>query len=930
MEAAGDTRARASEEQFAYVASEVFSIVSPYVFHTHAPRVFSAISECLRGAQEASADVMIQLEASEMAKEHERRLRAEEAERYVSRLRELQALMKGRLEREIEGAKSRKILKRKLREEASRRAELEGRLGDTQDEIRLLRKEFDSERGALEEWWRSTLDQAVLAAQEAERNKARQAARKASTKVETAMVERLRSLSCEVTQLKGKIELLEAENAAQLEALRSQPRADQKSSSFRWRAEKEISRLSAAAAAAATLEKDTWGSGSSEDDSGDLAASLVDMFSGFSERGLDFADRIKRSISEHAPWLGASTPSPQPKQQQQQQPQRGGCYFSDDDNDDDDDDGGGIEREVEEGHELAGDVRRHQTRGRGRRRPRAAGGTRGDYELIADGESTGITEEVVVLDPCEGPAAEEAAAATAAAAAGVQRRAPWGGEEGAQGASSGRRRRGLGSIGHPYPDRGDDGCVLYGGDGGGGGGGGAAPFRHTSATEIDDEPRLAQRASATPKGSGGRWLHQHSLGGGGNDAVSNAPSLHALLASGEFFPDDDDGGGRGSRSCGVAIADGIEGTRKGVEFQATGGSTQQQQQQQPPPHRRRLDERAGDQAAPVAGVEAARDFPRLPVRRASSSFRWRNGSVTGVDLRDHNDVPYSRLSEGGDSGGRAVGQESMGTGHASIGGEAERVGEELKTVAAFVAEWGDKDGNAGESEVDRRRVVRFSIAADDDDAVPAGVGDGGRQGEDGGDQSGDLGKGATGRPEDDGVGGPAVAAAAAAAASRDEGAGHNNHSHHNHNSHPNNRQGHSLDTLAVARGAIPSTSDRKTGSRGSSTSIHIDPPSVFRSGQRGRGGAGGAGGAPSPPSPQEGALTQYAAVDDRETQQPHMGLDDLLRDMALCPSTATAPAPAAEESAVGEGDNAGGSVFCSGGGGGGGVSKPVESAPFRP
>ncbi|CAM9958419.1 unnamed protein product, partial [Hapterophycus canaliculatus] len=86
--------------------------VSPYVFHTHAPRVFSAISECLRGAQEASADVIVQLEASEMAKEHERHLRAEETARYVCRLRELQALMKGRLEREIEGARARKTLKR--------------------------------------------------------------------------------------------------------------------------------------------------------------------------------------------------------------------------------------------------------------------------------------------------------------------------------------------------------------------------------------------------------------------------------------------------------------------------------------------------------------------------------------------------------------------------------------------------------------------------------------------------------------------------------------------------------------------------------------------------------------------------------------------------------------------------------------------------
>lgn len=39
-------------------------------------------------------------------------MRAAEARGYVSRLRELQALMKARVEREIEGAKVRKSLKR--------------------------------------------------------------------------------------------------------------------------------------------------------------------------------------------------------------------------------------------------------------------------------------------------------------------------------------------------------------------------------------------------------------------------------------------------------------------------------------------------------------------------------------------------------------------------------------------------------------------------------------------------------------------------------------------------------------------------------------------------------------------------------------------------------------------------------------------------
>lgn len=44
-----------------------FCSVSPYVFHTHAPRVFSEISSALRRAQEASADVVVRLEASQLA-----------------------------------------------------------------------------------------------------------------------------------------------------------------------------------------------------------------------------------------------------------------------------------------------------------------------------------------------------------------------------------------------------------------------------------------------------------------------------------------------------------------------------------------------------------------------------------------------------------------------------------------------------------------------------------------------------------------------------------------------------------------------------------------------------------------------------------------------------------------------------------------------
>ncbi|CAN0501172.1 unnamed protein product, partial [Laminaria digitata] len=55
------------EDGFVYAAVEVFSIISPYVFHTHAPRVFSEISATLKRAQEASAEVIAQLNASEKA-----------------------------------------------------------------------------------------------------------------------------------------------------------------------------------------------------------------------------------------------------------------------------------------------------------------------------------------------------------------------------------------------------------------------------------------------------------------------------------------------------------------------------------------------------------------------------------------------------------------------------------------------------------------------------------------------------------------------------------------------------------------------------------------------------------------------------------------------------------------------------------------------
>ncbi|CAN0026352.1 unnamed protein product, partial [Ectocarpus fasciculatus] len=524
-------------DKFAYTASEIFSIVSPYVFHTHAPRVFSEISEALQRAQDASAEVMARLEASETAQEEERRMRAAEARGYVSRLRELQALMKARVEREIEGAKVRKSLKRKLEEECVRSARLEQGLADAEDKRRRLRRKFASEKKALEQWWRSTLDQEVLAARERERSKA-------SSKVEGAMVRRLRSLTTEVAKLRGKLKLLQEENATYAEALRARsppPSSGHlrgrhgerlpRSESFQRRAKSEISRLSASAAAAAAAAMDERSTTSSAENSprSKVSSTLSEFISGISERGLDLAERLRRSISEHASGLGFS-----PRVSRRRR------FFSGEDEDD--------EEEEEEGGNGGGgsagfdaDFSWHpgqlsEPSGTQRQQTCAIAMPGEGAAAFAEGTaSTGATPTAVAspagryrFDQQETAPPPPPPLTVVSAAAAVDTHTRPVAQEGTPAGS--RRRRGLGPFRSPFR-----GAVVT--DAPGPNTPGAAdntaldPVRNGGGGDVSVKCPAAG-TMATPSS---RWRHQRSLGGGAAAGGPNDPSLRALLASGELF-----------------------------------------------------------------------------------------------------------------------------------------------------------------------------------------------------------------------------------------------------------------------------------------------------------------------------------------------------------------------------------------------------------
>ena len=184
---------------------------------------------------------------------------------------------------------------------------------------------------------------------------------------------------------------------------------------------------------------------------------------------------------------------------------------------------------------------------------------------------------LVVDMPRVGAAAAAAAAPSAAHSVspsfgrGNPRRSSGGGN----GSGSGRRR-GLGSIRRVSFDAADARSSAH------------DPARSWSASAGGDPAPAKPTSGAETLKNSSRWQHQLPLGGGGGGGRetgtgSNAPSLHALLASGEFYP------------AGGEIADG------------------------------------GKQTSPG----------RLP--RAGPSFRW-SGGRGAVELRDHNNNP-SRFAE---------------------------------------------------------------------------------------------------------------------------------------------------------------------------------------------------------------------------------------------------------------------------------------------
>eukprot|EP00752_Nemacystus_decipiens_P009553 g8533.t1 len=514
-----ETAGVAPEDQFAHAASDVFSIVSPYVFHTHAPRVFSEISETLRRAQESSADVLVRLEAAQLAQEQERNLRVREARQYVERLRELQTLMTARVEREIAGAKSRKSLKRKLGEETSRSAQLEKRLADTRGELKRLRKEFDSEKSALDERWRSELEQAVRAAREAER-------RKASGKVEALTVKRLRSLSFEVTKLKGKLKSLQVENASLLETLTSCiPPPSDSPFSFQRRAEKELRRLSAAAAADESVSESDSGLASPDSaGNGSDGSGLSDIVSGI-------ANRIRRSISERAAELGL----PQRISRRR--------FYSDEEDD-------GSRGNVTDGGSASAGFSpslsppepawlRREHHHHQKQQPRGAESTEGSGAAAMTGEGASLADGDayrLVLNEVDDVARVRAATAAAGAAAAhcadpsLGRDRTRRGSSDSSGSNSSGRRRGLGSIRRLSFDASASGSSAH------------DPARGWVASARGGPAPTKPTSGAETLKSSSRWQHQRPLGDGGGGSAgetgagSNAPSLHALLASGEFYP----------------------------------------------------------------------------------------------------------------------------------------------------------------------------------------------------------------------------------------------------------------------------------------------------------------------------------------------------------------------------------------------------------
>ncbi|CAN0459842.1 unnamed protein product, partial [Ectocarpus sp. 12 AP-2014] len=646
-------------------------------------------------------------------------MRAAEARGYVSRLRELQALMKARVEREIKGAKARKSLKRKLEEECVRSARLEQGLADAEDKQKCLRRKFASEKKALEQWWRSTLDQAVVAARETERAKA-------SAKVEGAVVRRLRSLSTEVTALKGKLELLQEENATYAEALRARnpslsfgrPLKDDgdrlpRSESFGRRAKSEISRLSASAAAAAAMDERSTAGSAENSPRSKVSSTLSEFISGISERGLDLAMRLRKSISEHASGLGFS-----PRVSRRRR------FFSGEDEDDEEEEGdingcGSASFDVDfswyPGHfsEPSGTQEQEQAQqtcaiampGEGAAAfaeatvspaatPTAVTSSTGRYRL--DQQATTPPPPPPLPSPLTG----------VSAAAAVDTLTPSVAKEGAH---AGSKRRGLGPFRSPFR-----GAAVTEAPSPVTPGAGSSALDPACNNGGDGDLFVKSPAGTTAALSSRRRRHQRSLGGGAAGG-SYDPSLRALLASGEFFHStggrvEGAGGGSGGGNGKPSPA-----SDKGLEREraATTSGARQAERTTPPEHNRRGEprrvERDNDKnPAAVAGpppVGEGGDNQSVCGAPSSSHRGGSSGSGVGRDV----------LSGGFESQG--VGHEGRGVGNfeGEGGGCRARPSSCADPAGAVVVAGGCVHGGGGEA------VTGVVVKCDEEAHVSAGI-----------------------------------------------------------------------------------------------------------------------------------------------------------------------------------------------------------------
>ncbi|CAN0295196.1 unnamed protein product, partial [Ectocarpus sp. 8 AP-2014] len=605
---------------------------------------------------------------------------------------------------------------RKLEEECVRSARLEQGLADAENKQKRLRRKFASEKKALEQWWRSTLDQAVVSARETERSKG-------SAKVEGAMVRRLRSLSTEMATLKAKLKLLQEENATYAEALRARtpplssgPLKDDRdrlprSESFGRRAKSEISRLSASAAAAAAMDERSTAGSEENSPRSKVSSTLTEFISGISERGLDLAVRLRKSISEHASGLGFS-----PRVSRRRR------FFSGEDEDEE----GEYEEEEEEeeggvngggsagfdvdfswhpGHfsEPSGTHEQvQQTCAIAMPGEGAAGFAEGTVSPAATPTTVTSATGRYRLDQQATPPPPSPLTGVSPAAA-VDTHAPSVAKEGAH---AGSKRRGLGPFRSPFRGA----AVTEA----------PSPITPGSGRTALDRTRnnagggdlFVKSPAGTTAALSSRRRRQRSLGGGAAGG-SNDPSLRALLASGELFIStggrvEGAGGGSGNDKPSRASDNGLERERA-----ATTSGAQQTERTTPPEHNGRGEPRRlerGNDGNPTAVAEpppVGGGGNNQPVCGAPSSFHRGGSSGNGVGRGD--------LSGGFEVQG--VGHEGRGVGNfeGEGGGCGSRPSSCADPAAAVVVAGGCVRGGAGEA------VTGVVVECDEEAHVSAGL-----------------------------------------------------------------------------------------------------------------------------------------------------------------------------------------------------------------